>query len=439
MRSSLHRAAWLLVVLVLVAPPLARGQVKPLASFAAAGPITSAEVEADTSRVALDAQGTAYIMWVRLDGANLRVQTRTRSSAGALGPVQTLSSAGQDAFSPEMAVNPRGDAVFVWLRSDGTNTRVQIRARSPEGSFSAVQTVSPAGREAFAPAVAIDANGRAVVTWQGHDGTFVRIQARARSLGGALGAVQTLSPPGEHGWQPQIAIDSSSTAVITWYRNDGAHYRVQMRVRSVGGSLGVVQNVSPAGGNAQDPRVAMAPDGTAIFTWHRRDGANVARIQARARSASGEFSDVQTLSAAGQDASRPRVAIDADGNAVVSWERSDGTDVRVQTRSRSAAGVLSAIQTLSPAGAGSSQSNVAVDALGNAVFVWEHFDGTTALVRARVRFAAGTVGSVRTLGSSAEEGTEPVVAVEPDGGVIVVWGAVDATGWRVHAATGIVP
>src|SRR5688500_17191081 len=33
MRSSLHRAAWLLVVLVLVAPPLARGQVKPLASF----------------------------------------------------------------------------------------------------------------------------------------------------------------------------------------------------------------------------------------------------------------------------------------------------------------------------------------------------------------------------------------------------------------------
>ncbi len=105
----------------------------------------------------------------------------------------TLSSAGQSATDPQVAVDADGDAIFSWARSDGTNQRIQARARSAAGALGAVETVSGAGQNAFSPRVAIDDDGDAVFVWARSDGTNQRIQARARSAAGVLGPVQTLS------------------------------------------------------------------------------------------------------------------------------------------------------------------------------------------------------------------------------------------------------
>jgi hypothetical protein len=54
---------------------------------------------------------------------------------------------------------------------------------------------------------------------------------------------------------------------------------------------------------------------------------------ARRRSASGPWSAVHTLSAPGQDAYRPQVAVDGDGDAVAVWYmQSDTTTWQVQAR-----------------------------------------------------------------------------------------------------------
>ena len=105
-------------------------------------------------------------------------------AAAALGvwttPV-TLSPSGADAAEADVAVDEDGDAVFAWERSDGTNIRIQARARSAAGALSPVQTLSQAGRDATEPDVAIDDNGDAVIAWERSDGTNMRIQAVARS------------------------------------------------------------------------------------------------------------------------------------------------------------------------------------------------------------------------------------------------------------------
>jgi hypothetical protein len=91
-----------------------------------------------------------------------------------------------------------------------------------------------------------------------------------------------------------------------------------------------VQTLSEAGQNAQSARVAVDTDGDAVFTWSRSDGTNF-RVQARTRSASGALSrPVQTLSSAGEDAKIPQVAVDATGDAVATWRRSDGANQRIQ-------------------------------------------------------------------------------------------------------------
>jgi hypothetical protein len=51
-----------------------------------------------------------------------------------------------------------------------------------------------------------------------------------------------------------------------------------------------------------------------------------------------EWSTPIDLSRAGQSASAPQVALDADGDAVFTWVRFDGTTFRIQARARSATG-----------------------------------------------------------------------------------------------------
>src|SRR5439155_383524 len=153
--------------------------------------------------------GNAVVVWQRYDGTNSRVQARARSAGGALSAIQTLSAAGQNALDAQVGVDSSsGDAVVVWERSDGTNLRVQARARTAGGAVSGVQTPSAAGQVAFVPEVGVDSAGNAVVVWERFDGANLRVQARARAAGGAVGTTQTLSIAGEDAETPQVALNS---------------------------------------------------------------------------------------------------------------------------------------------------------------------------------------------------------------------------------------
>src|SRR4051794_37154431 len=79
---------------------------------------------------------------------------------------EDLSPTAANAANSRVAVNPDGDAVVVWERHDGANTRVQIRALAADGSLSATQTLSSAGQDATTPGVGIDSDGDAVVVWE---------------------------------------------------------------------------------------------------------------------------------------------------------------------------------------------------------------------------------------------------------------------------------
>src|SRR5437868_2215767 len=95
---------------------------------------------------------------------------------------------------------------------------------------------------------------------------------------------------------------------------------------------------SPSGGG---PEGAVSPARDITWVWVRSDGSNDI-AQTRTLKADGTLTAVQDLSASGQDAKQPKVAVDADGDAYFSWIRNDGTFDRAQTRKRDAAtGTLS--------------------------------------------------------------------------------------------------
>jgi hypothetical protein len=449
-----RRRLWASLVALLVALGVAPTAVE--AAWTAPLTLSAAGQDGLGPQVDVDADGDAVVIWHRFGGVNERVQARAISSAGVLSSVQTLSAAGQDAFAPQVAVDPDGDAIFTWERYDGTHTRIQARARSSAGVLSPVQTLSAVGQDAVDPQVGIDADGDAVFTWERFDGTNWRVQARARSAAGVLSPVQTLSAAGQPTRRPQVAVNDVGDAVFAWERFGGPYWWIEARARHADAVLSPVQTLfspqTPNQYSAFSPQVAIDVDGNAVFAWGLdiREFRGRSRILARARSAAGELSPVQFLSApggSGGGAFQPQVAVDGSGNAVFTWARVDGyvgPPPVIEARARSAAGTLSPVQIISDYDASSPQ--VALDDAGDAVFAWWFFetdpDCCTDPVQARTRSVAGALGPVETVSPGAPDASgqfrnpRPQVAVGAIGDAVLTWQRFDGTTWRVQAAVG---
>jgi hypothetical protein len=483
--------SWLFALLVVASFGPGGSAHAAQASWSSLGTISPPFTNASSPVVAENSSGNAVFAWARRHGpsqcsglpcsqaeARIRFMPMARLSGWGTFLTDALSDTGQDALGPDVAMASNGEAAFVWERLDGTTqcgdsscSRIEGRLYSQvSDTYGTVQTLSAAGQNAHAPQVAIAPNGDAVFVWERFDGTTQcgsscsRIQTRTLSAStGALSAVQTLSAAGQHAHAPQVGVDSTGNAVFAWERSDGTTQcgsscsRIQTRTRSAStGALSAVQTLSAAGQHAHAPQVAVDPTGDAAFAWERSDGtvqcsgSSCSRIQARFYSATtGTYSGTQTLSAAGQHAHAPQVAIAPNGDAAFAWERFDGTTqcggagcARIQAVARSApTGSLSAVQTLSDPGQHARAPQVGVDAAGNAVFVWERFDGTTqcggsscSRVQARTRLATGALTAVITLSLPGQDAFAPALSVDTDGGLdpsrpdaLALWSRYDGT------------
>jgi len=169
--------------------------------------------------------GQAIAIWSRNNGTNDIVQAAVRDSSGVWGNASDLSATGQSAFEPKIATDPNGNSVAVWTRSDGTFLRVQAAYRPSGGSFGTVQSISDPGQNAFEPEVSMDPQGNAVAVWTRHDGTVNkdRIQAALRPVGGAsvFAAAESLSTSTKNGFEPDVAAEANGNAVAVWSISDG--------------------------------------------------------------------------------------------------------------------------------------------------------------------------------------------------------------------------
>jgi hypothetical protein len=412
------------------------------AAFSSPFTLSPSERDAVDPQVAVGDNVDPVFVWRRFDGSSptccFRVQARAQDGGtGTLSPVQTLSAPGQDASPPQVAVDADGDAVITWVRSDGSNDRMQAQARSADGVLSPVQDVSPAGQDASLPQVAIDDEGDAVFTWQRPDETNQRIKARARSAAGTLSGVQNLSEAGRDAVDPEVGVDADGDAVFTWRRQDSTNaFRAQTRARSAGGALSEIKTLSASVHSAFEPEVAVDPDGDAVFTWFRSDGTN-RRIQTRARTSAGALSAVQTLSPPGQDAVQAQVAVDEADKAIFTWRRSDGTNSRIQTRARTSLGALSPVQDLSDAGQDAFNPQVAADNGLDAVFTWQRSDGSKTRIQARTRADFdGSLGPVQNLSDRRQNAFLPQVAVDFAGNAWATWQRSDGAHIRIQGAVG---
>ncbi len=426
--------------------PRARPGRSPPASAPAAVSYPSEQIlskaggNAGAQRVAVDSVGRATVVWQRYDGADFRIQSVRLAADGTAGAVQTLSPAGASAENPAIAIDGSDRATIAWRQGDGAGTRIKALRLATDGTPGPVQTLSAEDEDAFGPAVAIDASDRATIVWRQDDGTGTRIQSLRLAADGSPDPVQTLSAESEAAFDPGLGIDGSDRATVVWSGHDGTEYRVRSVRLAADGSPGPVETISPAGANGLEPQIAVEESGQATIAWEHTAGVVILPLVGGTPSAIRAVrlgSDgtpegaAQTLSpGAAGNGFDPSVAVDGSGRATVAWDGAtfgslDDSGSRIRSIRLATDGTPGPVRTLSAAGGGADNSQVAIDDSGRATIAWDRFDGSSHRVQS-VRLDAGGLPSqaedVSVAGASA---LLPQLAIDPAARATIAWVRID--------------
>lgn len=403
---------------------IAGGELSPVETLSEAGR------DACCVRIGVDAAGNAVYVWrIRYSWPSTPwgIQARTRSATGVLGPVRTIvASSERGAGAPKVAVDPDGNATIVWVHGSSYLTLRTLSAAGALGPFErlAANVIDSDYAGDGTPKLAVDVSGDTVITWLQHESAAARVKARTRSAAGVLGSVQTLSPPSPYVFEHQLAV-GAGTAVSTWvlYSEEDFMDPVQTRVWA-GGAWGSLQRMAPPDWN-RDLRVAVAPDGRAVFAWTRHDDSAPGNLHYRVRAADGTLGRTRRLTVDGGN--RVEIAMAPDGRAVFSYHApgADGTWV-LRARSLAPDGTLGAVRPITDALV---WPRIGVDAAGNAVIAWSRFDSSRVVMEARGLSAAGAVGPVRRIAP----GEGLAMAVAPSGTAVFAWEWHDGSNWRIRA------
>lgn len=348
------------VVALLVFPNMAGGELKPF-------DVSPPGVSGSEPRVASDGAGNVITVWREVDGDQSSIRAALRAKGAAFEPAKRISVPAAEMESPELAMDRLGNAVAVWHRSTGRDSIVQAAVRPARGEWSEPQDLSAPGDVAIDPDVAVEA-GRVTAVWTAIREHRPVVQASSRLIDGPWEAVKTLA--GAIGKaNPVVAMDDRGGAVVAWQAWDGAFQVVQADLRSDDGSWSPPETLSGPGRGAERARVAMDANGNALVGWLRHNGSWFA-AQLAYRPAGGAWGLPQNLTKRGGNAAGLELAMNRRGDAVVTW---------VQGVLTASADLWSAFR---PAGARSwarapvtdnwygLQARVAIDEAGNATAVW---------------------------------------------------------------------
>lgn len=393
------------------------------------------EVVDGRPQVAVDPAGNAVAIWERHVGGEEVVEATERPAGGDWSVPEVLSLPGEEGERSRVAIDAAGDAVAVWITEESIGSFViRSAARPPGGAWSEPEDVSDSISAAGSPRLATDAASEVVVIWTAFEGGHVIVQGAVRSTGGAWSDPDDLSPTSQDVTPletPDVGIDAAGNAVAVW-KLEGTPDVVQAAVRPAGGGWEDPHDLSGAGQDAGGPAVAMNDSGQAVAVWTRLDGTDT--IQAAVRPAGGSWAGPNDLSNATQNAAEADVAIDEAGEAVAVWTRSNGVNDIVQAAVRPVGGVWGVPDDLSVSGQHGTSPVVAANVAVGALAMWDRSDGSNLRVQAAVRPPDGEWSNPDTLSTAGENAGFAEVALDAAGNAIAVFGRNGVDGPFVQAS-----
>jgi hypothetical protein len=351
----------------------------------------------------------------------------------------------QDATNPQVAMNATGYGVVVWEQSDSINSQI-YKSEFVNGAWTNTKltdNISPAGRNAYSPRIAINAAGYAVIVWTQLDGLNFRIFKSERTNGvwtNPYSLSDSISPAGTDAYYPRAAINGNGDILITWHQFDGTSYQV-FKSEKINGTwvnpTSLTANICTDGSNAYYPVAAMNDNNEALVVWEQTDGVNYQIFKSEKRNGiwKNPSSIKDDISPDSTDAYYPQAAMNSTGDAIITWEQFDG--FRYQTFfSRYTTGEwihpASVSDNISPDAGNAYYPQVVMNDKGSAVITWEQEvdNGLVRIFKSDLRSGKwshprNVTDSLSIAGTSA---WLPQAAMDSAGNAIITWYQSDADG-----------
>ena len=414
---------------------------------AAAAPVSDAAAlietndagSASSAQVAIDVNGNALAVWAQSDGTRGNIWSN-RYTVGVGWGVAALIETNDvsSAFRPQVAVDVNGNGLAVWDQGDGIRQNIWANryaaATNSWGTAVLIETDNAGG--AISPQVAFAGNGNALAVWTGNLGILSNRYTAATNSWGTAAPIETnAGSPGS----PQVAVTANGNALAVWQQSDGTRDNIWAnRYTAATSSWGIAALIeaNDAGG-AHGAQVAIDASGNAMAVWVQSDGTRdnawANRYTAGTANAWGTAVLIETDNVGG--AGLPQVAVDASGNALAVWQQ-DGDATAVVTydvwsnryTAGSGWGTATRMETIVYRAA---SPQVAMNASGNGMAAWYQLDGTRQNVYAR-RYTTGSGWGAVALAESYDAGDalSPQVAINASGAIMAIWEQVPAEGVR---------
>jgi len=225
--------------------------------------------------------GRFVIVWesinVPRDGVRSVLARVYDGSGAALGPQFAVSDESSDGRYPDVAADPNGNFAITWLK-DASSNSIMVRLFDACGTaVTEAVTVNDTTLSSLTkPAIAMDAEGFFVVTWDGdprlagQDDIHARLyEPNAEPLGGQF-RVNTETAGAQQ--YPAVAMNGSGEFVIVWEskpdpdvnERDIFAKRYNPFSVAVGGESTVNTYIE---GNQRNAAVAMRDDGSFVTAW----------------------------------------------------------------------------------------------------------------------------------------------------------------------------
>ncbi|WP_455222125.1 Ig-like domain-containing protein [Kaarinaea lacus] len=373
-------------------------------------------------QVAFDPDGNAIAVWIN-DGSEIYANKFTASSNmwGTAVRIDSLPSAVADL---QLAMGNDGTAIAVWTKAQGQARNIRA-ARYNGTSWEAHVGIESNGGIAQSPQVAVDSSGNAFVVWLQPDNSVNSIWYNHYDASGAgWGSEDLLELTDFVAYAPHVAIDDSGNAIAVWAQDNGSGISTIYAAKyTTGASWGTAEPVGASSSDGYTAQVAMDGDGDAIVIWYELTATSpyyVYSLYANLYSGSAWGTPIEIENGV-NIAATPQIAFDAQGNAMSVWKNSSGrlryNTCTFNTGWGTAANVESGTDaTFVP--------QLAVDTEGNAIVVWRQYSsGTYVYSMWASRYQLGNGWGMPELLEldDTNAASFPSVAVDRSGNAFAIW------------------
>ena len=181
--------------------------------------------DASNQRLVVDVMGNGMVAWLQDNGTNVNLWSARYVMGTGWGTPELVENEPGDASSPAIATGPLGNVIAVWSQNNGVRDSIWANFYSIGTGWSTPVMIESGSVDAINPQVAMDPEGNAIVVWIRGDGVYKSIiWAKYYSSVTGWEATEHMIASSEErysNFEARIGMDLAGNGMVVWASTSG--------------------------------------------------------------------------------------------------------------------------------------------------------------------------------------------------------------------------